>query len=48
MFYNHATDAAEANAEWAYIDGRLMVYRALRDIEPGEEITFDYGEDTGF
>lgn len=47
-FYNHEPDTARANARWQYVGDRLMLYIATQTIEPGEEITFDYGEDTGF
>lgn len=40
-YMNHSCDP---NCE-AEIDGaRIMIY-ALRDIEPGEELTYDYGEE---
>jgi SET domain-containing protein len=47
-FYNHQPDPTLANVMWRYVGGRLMVFEAMRTIEPGHEITFDYGEDTGF
>src|SRR4051794_27287941 len=40
-YVNHACDP---NAEAALVRGR-MIYRALRRIRPGEEITIDYGEE---
>lgn len=46
--YNHQPDPALANVVWRYAGGRLMLYVASRTIAPGEELTFDYGEDTGF
>jgi len=48
MFYNHQPDPALFNVRWSNLSERTLVYIALRVIEPGEEITFDYGEDTGF
>jgi uncharacterized protein len=45
MFINHSCDP---NCETDEIDGRIWI-RALRDIEPGEELSYDYnlydGED---
>lgn len=38
---NHSCDP---NCE-AWIDGKRIFIHALRDIEPGEELTFDYGFD---
>jgi hypothetical protein len=40
-YVNHA---CEPNAEAQLVRGR-MLYRALRPIAPGEEITIDYGEE---
>jgi SET domain-containing protein len=40
-YVNHA---CEPNAEAELMRGR-MVFRALKDIAPGEEITIDYGEE---
>ena len=48
MFYNHQPDPALSNVRWSNLSERTLVFIALRTIEPGEEITFDYGEDTGF
>lgn len=45
---NHATDGREPNVDWELAGERLMLFRAIRPIAPGEEITYDYGEDTGF
>jgi uncharacterized protein len=40
-YVNHACDP---NAEAALVRGR-MIYRAIKPIRPGEEITIDYGEE---
>ena len=40
-YVNHA---CEPNAEAQLVRGR-MVYRAIKRIQPGEEITIDYGEE---
>ena len=40
-FINHS---CEPNAEATIIDGHIWIV-AIRDIEPGEEITFNYGYD---
>lgn len=48
LFYNHEPDSSRSNATWRNVDERLLEFVATRAIEPGEEITFDYGEDTGF
>jgi uncharacterized protein len=40
-YINHS---CEPNAESQVVDGHVWVF-ALRDIEPGEEITFNYGYD---
>lgn len=47
-FYNHEPDPALANVTWTYAGGRLMLYTATRTIEPGDELSFDYGNDPGF
>lgn len=46
--YNHATHPQAANATWRYVGGRTLLFIATRVIEPGDEITYDYGDDTGF
>ena len=46
--YNHEPDPERVNARWAYAGGRLLLMLAVRTIEPGDEITYDYGEDPGF
>lgn len=46
--YNHATDLQRANATWEDWGDRVLAFRALCPIAPGDEITYDYGEDTGF
>ena len=46
--YNHATDVATANAEWVYVGDRIIEFRAVTPIAVGDEIVYDYGEDTGF
>jgi SET domain-containing protein len=46
--YNHADDPADANAEWVYVGDRVIEFRAIAGIDPGTEIIYDYGEDTGF
>ena len=46
--FNHTPEGAEPNIDWEVAGERLMIFRAIRPIAPGDEITFDYGEDTGF
>lgn len=46
--YNHTPEGSEPNVHWEVAAERLMIFRAIRPIAPGDEITFDYGEDTGF
>lgn len=46
--YNHEPDPTLLNARWTYAGGRTLLFIAVRDIAPGDEITYDYGEDTGF
>jgi SET domain-containing protein len=46
--YNHAVSAARINARWEPVHERLLVFVAVRDIEVGDEIVYDYGADTGF
>lgn len=46
--YNHEPDPALANVRWEPVGPRVLHYLALRDIAAGEELTFDYGADTGF
>jgi SET domain-containing protein len=46
--YNHATSAEDLNARWEAVDERLLLFIAVRDIRPGDEILYDYGTDTGF
>jgi uncharacterized protein len=40
-YINHS---CEPNCETDVLEGKIYVF-ALRDIEPGEELTFDYGEE---
>ena len=42
MLYNHS---AEANCEYVQEGPRVITFVALRDIEPGDELTIDYGEE---
>jgi uncharacterized protein len=42
MLYNHS---AEPNVDYDQVDPSEITYRALRTIEPGEELTIDYGDD---
>ena len=42
MLYNHS---AEANAEYVQEGDAAVAFVALRQIDPGEEITIDYGAD---
>ena len=46
--YNHTPAEVEPNARWERAGERLLIFRAVRPIAPGDEITYDYGEDTGF
>ena len=42
MIYNH--DSKEPNLEWEHnVDNRLIVFKAKKDILPGEELTHNYG-----
>jgi SET domain-containing protein len=40
--YNHSTDPS---AEYVILDSDAYEFTALRDIQPGEEITISYGAD---
>jgi uncharacterized protein len=40
--YNHA--GSDCNADYA-MDGDAAIFRAIRTIRPGEEITIDYGDE---
>ena len=41
MIYNHDT---KPNLQWNHdVNNRLVVFKATRDILPGEELTHDYG-----
>jgi SET domain-containing protein len=43
MIYNH--DSKEPNLEWEHnVDNRLIVFKAKKDILPGEELTHNYGK----
>ena len=42
MLYNHDADA---NLEYVEAGDGLIAFMALRDIEPGEELTIDYGRE---
>jgi len=42
MLYNHG---APANVDYAQETPRTMTFYTLRDVEPGEELTIDYGEE---
>ena len=42
MLYNHS---ANPNVEYVQGEPDTIVFRALRDVEPGEELTIDYGEE---
>jgi hypothetical protein len=42
MLYNHSADA---NVEYVQDEPRVITFLALRAIEPGEELTIDYGEE---
>jgi len=46
--YNHEPDPQLANARWEWIGNRTLIFIANRNIAAGEEITYDYGVDTGF
>jgi SET domain-containing protein len=46
--YNHEPDPQLSNARWEWIGNRTLVFIATRPIAAGEEITYDYGTDTGF
>jgi SET domain-containing protein len=41
----YANHACRPNAEAVMVDGRAIVLCALRRIEPGEEITYNYGRE---
>jgi uncharacterized protein len=42
MLYNHS---ANPNVEYDQVEPTKITYRALRKIEPGEELTIDYGDE---
>ncbi len=42
MLYNHSADP---NVEYDQEEPSRITYRAIRTIEPGEELTIDYGEE---
>jgi hypothetical protein len=42
MLYNHS---AEANVEYVQDEPRVINFVATRAIEPGDELTIDYGEE---
>lgn len=46
--YNHEADPQRRNARWEWIGNRTILFLATREIAAGEEITYDYGADTGF
>jgi SET domain-containing protein len=46
--YNHEPDPALANVRWEPVGPRLLHFLAVRDIAAGDELTYDYGADTGF
>ena len=41
MLYNHSDDP---NVEYDQVAPSKITYRALRTVEPGEELTIDYGD----
>jgi hypothetical protein len=42
MLYNHS---AEANCEYVQEEPRVITFVATTDVEPGDELTIDYGEE---
>jgi hypothetical protein len=42
MLYNHSYDA---NLEYVQEGPRVIAFVTLRDVEPGEELTINYGEE---
>ena len=42
MLYNHSYDA---NLEYVQDGPHVITFVTLRDVEPGEELTIDYGEE---
>jgi hypothetical protein len=42
MLYNHS---AEPNLEYEQVDPGSITFFALRTVQPGEELTIDYGEE---
>ena len=42
MLYNHSP---EPNAEIEYDGSDFVVFRSLKDVNPGEEVVYDYGFD---
>jgi uncharacterized protein len=42
MLYNHS---AEPNVEYDQVEPSRITYRAIRNVEPGEELTIDYGQE---
>jgi SET domain-containing protein len=41
----YANHSCRPNAESDTIKGKKVILRAIKNIKPGEEITYDYGED---
>ena len=42
MLYNHS---AKPNVEYLQDEPTTIVFRALRSVRPGDELTIDYGEE---
>ena len=42
MLYNHSRDP---NVEYVQDDGSAIMFRTLRTVRPGEELTIDYGDE---
>jgi SET domain-containing protein len=41
----YANHSCRPNAESALANGKIIILRAIKDIAPGDEITYDYGEE---
>jgi uncharacterized protein len=42
MLYNHSTDP---NVEYVQDEPTTIIFRTLRKVQPGEELTIDYGDE---